>query len=292
MEEFHHSPGNSSIQNNQAGRQFLSPESKTTPEAGSTPWRPHCSPYHGKPNVSFLQRWAIVGPIPGDGHDLPLITDGAVDDSCIGDKQRGEKVSTQGSLQHRLCCKSTRAGQTERLWGREAATGGCCAPTFDKRVLIRRGGAGQHTQLGPDLVQLLLFHLQDMDMSRAGTPRPPFSAPPESTNPKTPRLEAPRFPREAPRGAHLALLVADEPVELLPLQAQEVLPRQQDAALGGDGTGGVDVVPRHHADGDARALALQDGIGHLGTRTERGWVGRVGPRSPSATLPKCSPLLK
>lgn len=34
-------------------------------------------------------------------------------------------------------------------------------PTFDKCVFICWGRAGQHAQLGPDLVQLLLFHLQD-----------------------------------------------------------------------------------------------------------------------------------
>lgn len=66
--------------------------------------------------------------------------------------------------------------------------------------------------------------------------------------------------------SHLSLLIADEPVELLPLQAQEVLPWQQDATLGGDGAGSVDVVPCHHPDSDPRTLALQDSVRHLGDK--------------------------
>ena len=65
---------------------------------------------------------------------------------------------------------------------------------------------------------------------------------------------------------HLSLLVADAPVELLAVDAQEVLPRVDDATLDGDGPGRVDVVPGHHAHRDARVLALHDGVGHLGSR--------------------------
>lgn len=75
--------------------------------------------------------------------------------------------------------------------------------------------------------------------------------------------------------SHLSLLIADEAVELLPLQAQEVLPWQQDATLGGNGTGGVDVVPSHHPDSDAGTLALQDGIWHLGDKDRWVWMLRV-----------------
>ena len=93
--------------------------------------------------------------------------------------------------------------------------------------------------------------------------------------------------------SHLSLLVADEPVELLPLQAQEVLPWQQDATLGGDGTGGVDVVPRHHPDGDPRTLALQDGIGHLGDKdkSQGGQTGRAEHSASALGIPGARRLL-
>lgn len=95
--------------------------------------------------------------------------------------------------------------------------------------------------------------------------------------------------------SHLSLLVADEPVEFLPLQAQEILPRQQDTTLGGNGAGGVDVVPSHHPDGDPCTLALQDGVRHLGDkdRVRRGsdrqgralWFGTGYAGSQAAPLP-------
>lgn len=62
---------------------------------------------------------------------------------------------------------------------------------------------------------------------------------------------------------HLSLVVSDLLVELLALQAQEVLARNNDATLGCDGTGGVDVVSGNHAHSDASALAFSDGFGHL-----------------------------
>lgn len=64
-------------------------------------------------------------------------------------------------------------------------------------------------------------------------------------------------------GNYLAFLIADPPVELLPLQAQEVLPRLDDAALGCNGPGCVDVVPSHHADCDASTLAFADSFRDL-----------------------------
>jgi len=214
--------------------------------------------------------------------------------------------------------------------------------TFHQCVLICRGGAGQHTQLGPDLIQLLLFHLQDKaHVKRGRDPPETFCRTGEQTltrtaplppSPRTPlslrwlRIPASggtshAYPRRGgkPRGiqhltllglserpppptaeqdpgllSHLSLLVADEPVELLPLQAQEVLPWQQDATFGGDGTGGVDVVPRHHPDSDPGTLALRDGVWHLEDKDRvRGAHGQSGalcfgsgyPRSQAAPLP-------
>ena len=57
-------------------------------------------------------------------------------------------------------------------------------------------------------------------------------------------------------------------VELFALYDEEAVPGADDAALGGDGPGGVDIVPSHHPHGDTRALALLDGGRHLVTH----WV--------------------
>lgn len=62
---------------------------------------------------------------------------------------------------------------------------------------------------------------------------------------------------------HLSLLISDPPVELLPLEAEEVLSRVDDATFDGDGTRSVDVVPGDHAHGDPGSLALPDGFWHL-----------------------------
>lgn len=62
---------------------------------------------------------------------------------------------------------------------------------------------------------------------------------------------------------YLSLLISDPPVELLPLEAEEVLSGVDDATLDGDGTRSVDVVPGDHAHGDPSALALTDGFWHL-----------------------------
>lgn len=67
--------------------------------------------------------------------------------------------------------------------------------------------------------------------------------------------------------AHLSLFVAYPSVELFPFQAQEVVSGQQDATLGGDGSGRVDVVPSHHSHRDASTLAFPDGFWDL---VERG----------------------
>ena len=62
--------------------------------------------------------------------------------------------------------------------------------------------------------------------------------------------------------------VPDPLVELLALEHEVAVPLPDDAALGGDGPGGVDIVPSHHPHGDTRALALLDGGRHLVTH----WV--------------------
>lgn len=64
--------------------------------------------------------------------------------------------------------------------------------------------------------------------------------------------------------SHFSFFVAYPPVELFALQADEVVAWLQDAALGGDGPGRVDVVASHHPHRDACALALPDGIWDLG----------------------------
>ena len=62
---------------------------------------------------------------------------------------------------------------------------------------------------------------------------------------------------------YLIIRVLDPCVELPALHDEVPVAGLDDAALGGDGPGRVDVVARHHPDGDARALALADGLGHL-----------------------------
>lgn len=90
-----------------------------------------------------------------------------------------------------------------------------------------------------------------------------------------------------PARDYLAFLIADPPVELLPLQAQEVLPRLDDAALGRDGPGRVDVVSSHHADRDASTLAFADGLRDLEETRES---LRPGPSvSGLFPLPLCHP---
>lgn len=68
---------------------------------------------------------------------------------------------------------------------------------------------------------------------------------------------------------HLSLLVADPSVELLAFHAQELVSRLQDAALGGDGAGRVDVVPGYHAYRDPGTLTFLDGVRDLEGQRER-----------------------
>lgn len=73
-------------------------------------------------------------------------------------------------------------------------------------------------------------------------------------------------------GCYLTFLVADPSVELLPFQAQEVLPGLDDATFGCDGPGRVDVVSSHHADCDASTLAFSDSFRDLEEIREVGGV--------------------
>lgn len=63
--------------------------------------------------------------------------------------------------------------------------------------------------------------------------------------------------------AYLPLLIADPPVEFFAFQAQEVLPRVDNATLDGYGPGCVDIVTGDHADCDTCPLALADGFWDL-----------------------------
>lgn len=85
---------------------------------------------------------------------------------------------------------------------------------------------------------------------------------------------------------HLSFIVADLLIELFALQAQEVLVGQQDAALGGDGTRRVDVVPSHHAHSDTCPLALGNGLRHLLGDKEQPW--HHSPPSVQLRVPTCS----
>ena len=58
--------------------------------------------------------------------------------------------------------------------------------------------------------------------------------------------------------------ISDFLVEILSFQHEKVIIGLDDAALGGDGPGRVDVVAGDHADRDTRALALLDRGRHLG----------------------------
>lgn len=72
-----------------------------------------------------------------------------------------------------------------------------------------------------------------------------------------------RGPQGRRPSSHLALVVSDLLVELLALQTKEVFVGKDDATLGCDGTGGVNVVSGHHTHRDACTLALGDGFRDL-----------------------------
>lgn len=90
-------------------------------------------------------------------------------------------------------------------------------------------------------------------------------------------------------GTYLPLLVADPPVELLALQAQEVLPRVDDATLDGDGPGRVDIVTGDHADCDACSLALADGFWDLAGGPEPWGEHHLGQAPTALTDSRASP---
>lgn len=62
---------------------------------------------------------------------------------------------------------------------------------------------------------------------------------------------------------YLSFLIADPPVELFAVDAEEVFSRVDDATLDGDGPCCVDVVSCHHAHCDASTLTLLDSIRDL-----------------------------
>lgn len=64
---------------------------------------------------------------------------------------------------------------------------------------------------------------------------------------------------------HLALLIADPPVELLALEYEKVLVRLDDAAFERNRARGIYIVARDHSHGDARLLTFADRVRHLGT---------------------------
>ena len=65
--------------------------------------------------------------------------------------------------------------------------------------------------------------------------------------------------------AHLIICILDSGIELLSLDDERPVARLDDAALGCDGAGSVDIVASDHTHGDAGPLALFDGLGHLGS---------------------------
>lgn len=127
--------------------------------------------------------------------------------------------------------------------------------TFDERVLVGGGGSGQHPQLGPNLVDTLLLHLSVDQTETKGLRFGSWALQ---------RLGL--WPFSVP---HLSFLVADPPVELFAVDAEEIFSRVDDAALDGDGPSRVDVVACDHSHRDSRALTLLDGVGHLDRDAKR-----------------------
>lgn len=94
--------------------------------------------------------------------------------------------------------------------------------------------------------------------------------------------------------AHLSFLVAYPSVELFALQAEEVISGLEDAALGGDGSSRIDVIPGHHSHRDASTLAFPDSVWDLEGRgniikeevhvvVARGSLGRIKIKARSNT---------
>lgn len=68
---------------------------------------------------------------------------------------------------------------------------------------------------------------------------------------------------------YLSFLVADPPVELFAVDAEEIFSWVDDAALDGDGPSCVNVVACDHSHGDSGTLTLLDGVGHLNRDTKQ-----------------------
>ena len=58
-------------------------------------------------------------------------------------------------------------------------------------------------------------------------------------------------------------MFSDLPVEVGSFENERSVTRFDDAALDGDGTRCVDVVPRHHPYGDSRPLAFHNSVRYL-----------------------------
>lgn len=141
-------------------------------------------------------------------------------------------------------------------------------------MLVCRGGASQHSQLWPDLVDAFLLDLRRETCVIRVSP-----------------AQAERVQRERERKSvfscglsHLSLLIADPAVELLALQADEVISGLQDATFGGDGAGRVDVIPGHHPHRDSSALAFPDGIWDLKVSANSGGGNVTAHRSPPLSI--------
>lgn len=67
---------------------------------------------------------------------------------------------------------------------------------------------------------------------------------------------------------YLSFLVADPPVELLAVDAEEIFSWVDDAALDGDGPSRVNVVACDHSHCYSGTLTFLDGVGHLNRDTK------------------------
>lgn len=188
----------------------------------------------------------------------------------------------------RRCRRQETKAKAREAW-RLGVRGARARPslTFDQGMLVCGGGASQHSQLWPDLVDSLLLNLE-RDAGGGGLVR--LGRETEARRREGNRQESrgsghagwlpwghaapvppcPPHPSKDPllRATYLPLLVADPAVELLALQAQEVLPRMDDATFDGNGPGCVDIVTGDHPDCDACPLALSDGFWDLDGRAE------------------------
>lgn len=168
--------------------------------------------------------------------------------------------------------------------------GSCSAKlTFNQSVFVSWGGTSKNTKFGPNFVQSLLFNLKGTEKQQrplkmlcfcwiSNLQNTKHSNKMKQSEQVWQQLYGSQYiyhvhflkfagffalASSLPRWPHLSLVVPDLLVELLPLQAQEVFAGRNDATLGCDGSGSVDVVSSNHADCDACALALGDSLRYL-----------------------------